>query len=184
MTDLKERGQALEERFFANHDRELIEKARAEREESERLAALAEVTGIQDHALLESIMAAGVSAESAAALSLAPLVIVAWSDGEIQPLERKTILDAAAESGVTDAGAHQLIEAWLEARPSPELVEAWEACTADLAARLDPAHRAKLADQILGNARKVAAAAGGVLGLGKTSSDEKAAIERLEAALS
>ena len=184
MTDLKERGQALEERFFANHDRELIEKARAEREEGERLAALAEVTGIQDEGLLQSIMAAGVSPDSAAALSLAPLVIVAWSDGEIQPLERKTIVDAAHESGVTDPGAHRLIDAWLENRPSPELVEAWEACTADLAARLEPDERAKLAEQILGNARKVAAAAGGVLGLGKTSSDEKDALARLEAALS
>ncbi|MEM1247991.1 MAG: hypothetical protein AAGK22_16575 [Acidobacteriota bacterium] len=184
MTDLEERGRALEERFFANQDRELIEKARAERAESEERASLAEVTGITDESLLESIMAAGVSADSAAALSLAPLVIVAWSDGQIQELERKAILDAAKESGVTDAGSHQLIESWLSERPSPELVDAWEACTADLAARLSDVERAKLAEEILGNARKVAAAAGGVLGLAKTSSDEKEALERLEAALS
>lgn len=184
MTDLQERGRALEERFFADQDRQLIEKARAERAESRELASLAEVTGIKDEALLQAMMAAGVSAESAEALSLAPLVIVAWSDGQVQELERKAILDAARESGVTDSGSHELIESWLSKRPSPDLIDAWEACTADLAARLPPEEKAKLADQILGNARKVAEAAGGVLGIAKTSSDEKEALERLEAALS
>ena len=184
MTDLQERGKALEERFFAQQDRELIKQAKAEHAESEEIESLAEVTGISDPALLTAVMAAGVSAESAAALSLAPLVIVAWADGEVQELERKAILDAARESGVTSDHAQKLIESWLAHRPTPDLIEAWENCTADLAARLDPAERAKLAEQIMGNARKVADASGGVLGFGKTSSDEKAALERLEAALS
>ncbi len=184
MTDLKERGQALEDRFFAQHDRALIDKARAEQTESEQMTALAEVTGISDEGLLKSILDAGVSADSAAALSLTPLVIVAWADGEVQATERQAILEAAKESGITDGGAHALISAWLDERPSPDLIDAWEATTADLASRLDADEKAKLAEQILGNARKVAEAAGGLLGFGKTSSDEKSALERLEAALS
>jgi len=184
MTDLQDRGKALEERFFAKQDRELIEQAKAERTESEEMESLAEVTRNSDPALQTAVMAAGVSADSAAALSLAPLVIVAWADGEVQELERKAILDAARESGVTSDHAQELIASWLAHRPTPDLIEAWESCTADLAARLDPEERKKLSEQIMDNAKKVASASGGVLGFGKTSSDEKVALDRLEAALS
>ena len=184
MTDLHERGRALEEHFFAEHDRELIAKAKAAQAESEQMEALSQVTGIRDPELLRSVIAAGASAESAAALSLTPLIIVAWADGQVQELEREAILDAAKESGVTDAAAQNLISKWLGSRPSPEMIEAWEKASAELISALQPADRQKLASQIMDNARKVAASAGGVIGFGKTSSDEKAALDRLEAALS
>ena len=54
---------------------------------------------VADDAVLEKLANFGMDASTLAALSLAPLVLVAWADGEVDAKERDAVLAAAAEVG-------------------------------------------------------------------------------------
>lgn len=180
---LADRKQALEEQFFARHERELIARVRQEAEETAKKEALAEASGIRDEEVLDRLAALGLDAGTVAALGLVPLVEVAWADREIQAREREAVMKAAGEAGATEGtAAHALLTGWLDQRPSPDLLEAWKGYVAALVASLDVAERQALRDGILDRARDVAGAAGGFLGMGSVSAAERAKLEELEAA--
>jgi hypothetical protein len=89
---------------------------------------------------------------------------------------------AAEERGVAPGSVnHQLLENWLRQQPEPKLLEVWRHYTKRLLQVLDPAERDVMQQRALGNARTVAEAAGGFLGLGSISAAEKAVLEDLEA---
>lgn len=181
---LSDRKKALEEQFFAQQERELRERVRREAAEKERRQALAEASGIHDGAVLDRLAALDLDGGTVAALGLVPLVEVAWADGTLHERERTAVLRAAEEAGVSPGtAAHDLLESWLTHRPGPELLHAWTDYTQALAASLSEAEREGLRHELLDRARKVAEAAGGILGLGKVSDAEKAMIGELEKAL-
>ena len=64
----------------------------------------------------------------------------------------------------------------------PELFDAWEAYIKALAAQLNDEQNRLLKNQILGFAKMVASAAGGILGFGKVSGSEEKVLHRIEAA--
>ena len=175
-------GKNLEDEFFARKQAELIQKMRAERAREENRAHLAHVTGIEDRQLLDALVDPGLHAESLAALSLVPMVEVAWADGTVDAEERAALLKVAAEHGLTEVG-HELLASWLDQRPAASLLVAWEAFARQVSGALDADGRARLAHEILSHARFIAEAAGGFLGIGKVSKEEKAVLARLEAAL-
>lgn len=178
-SSFEERRRALEEAFFQKQDSQLLEKMR----EQEAVAALADASGVSDPAVLESLVAAGVNASTLAALSLVPLIFVAWADRSMDERERKAILAAAAESGVSeDSGARALVQQWLEQRPPSALFDAW-AQSIEAAARELPADEvARLRDEIVDRAKQVAMAAGGFLGIGTVSAVESETIAKIERA--
>ena len=94
------RRNELEETFFSQRDQELMQTLRERIASQERLKALAEVSGITDGELLAQLDQLDVSAETVAALSLVPLVAVAWADGTIDPKERNAVLAAAVALGL------------------------------------------------------------------------------------
>lgn len=178
---LGERKKALEEQFFARQEKELRERVRREAAAKARRESLAEASGIRDEALLDRLAALDLDGETVAALSLVPLVEVAWADRTLHEKEREAVLRAARESGVTpDTAAWVLLESWLETRPSGELLTAWEGYVEALVAGLDEGERQALRHELLDRARAVAEAAGGFLGMGKASDAEKAMVKRLE----
>jgi hypothetical protein len=180
---LGERKKALEEQFFARQEKELRERVRREAAAKARREALAEASGIHDEAVLDRLAALDLDGETVAALSLVPLVEVAWADRTLHDAEREAVLRAARESGVTpDSAAWVLLESWLETRPSPELLTAWEGYVEALVAGLDPEERRTLRHELLDRARSVAESAGGFLGVGKVSEAETAMLARLERA--
>lgn len=179
---LDDRRRALEEAFFAQHNEELIRKLRAAdpaRPERERLA---EASGLRDAALLDRLVALGIGSGTLAALSLVPLVIVAWSDGTLGEKERAAILSAAHDNGLDGTGpGRELLAQWLAKPPPPALLQAWT----DYVHALSPETRAVLHRQVMDRATQVAEAAGGLLGLlSGISAVEKATLARLEAAFS
>ena len=124
---LRERGQSLEEAFFLNMDRELIEGLRAKKEREQQIDELAAASGIAHRAVLGALLDAGVHSEVLVAVGLAPLIEVAWADHTMDAGERDAILRAAKEAGVTEgAAAAGLLSAWLEQRPGAELLEGLE----------------------------------------------------------
>ena len=180
---LDERRNALEETFFAKKDRELIERLKAEKEESALKAELAELSGISDDDILGSLVSQGISPSTMAALSLVPLVEMAWADQVVQDRERKAIKEAAAKSGIVESSAAgKLLDQWLDERPSADLLEAWKLYVAQLVKSLPAGTAASLKSEVLGRAEKVATAAGGILGVGRFSSEEREKLEELDAA--
>jgi hypothetical protein len=180
---LKERRQSLEEEFFHKLQEEQLSTLRTELERKQSREELRTACGIADEKVLDQLIALGVSGTTMAALSMVPLVWVAWADGAVQESERKAVLQAAHERGIDEGGAaHQILGGWLARRPSKQLFEAWAAYTRALADTLVPSQRAQLRTQIVGLARQVAQSAGGFLGLHKISQEEESALSVIASA--
>jgi hypothetical protein len=179
---LGDRRKALEEEFFAKQNQRLLRQFRETMVVKAKHEALAAASGITDAAVLAQLAAVDLSSETMAALALVPLVEVAWADGTLDAKERSALLAAAEHAGLSqDSASYQLLEAWLRERPSPKLLAAWKAYVASLARTLDVQAKAALKQDLLGRARGIAEAAGGILGLGqRISSAEQAVLTELE----
>jgi hypothetical protein len=144
---------------------------------------LSDACGIKNPAVLEGLVNANISAETITALTLVPLIAVAWADGKIAPKERAAIFSATESAGIEPGSVcRQLLEAWLTDPPGPELVEAWKAYVRALSVSKSAAAIETLRDDVLGHAREIATAAGGILGVGSFSKSEKAVIDDLASA--
>jgi hypothetical protein len=173
-----------EEDYFRKQDRELIERMRKAAADDAARGPLGAQTGIQDPALLRDIAALGFNADTVSLLPLVPILQVAWADEGISREERKLILDFARLRGVTEGSAadRQLSE-WLAHRPSADVFSrAGRLVAAMLAAGSGTTHDLT-ADDLLKYSESIAAASGGILGLGKVSAGERAAIEQIQKAL-
>lgn len=179
---MEERGRALEEAFFKKQHAAQLEKLRQKEAHEEARRALVEASGIDDMDLIDRLVAIGIHAETLAALTLIPLVEVAWADGHVDDRERAAILKGAESSGL-EAGSPslELLMIWTQDRPAPDLMASWKAYIRALCAELSTTQTKHLEDRILGRARAVAEAAGGFLGLGsKVSKEEEAVLRELQ----
>ena len=178
---LKERGDALENEFFARQNAKVAEVLREKLAAEAGREALANAAGISDEAVLDALEAAGITAHTLAALALVPLVAVAWADGKLDDAEREAIVRAAEQARVGDEN-RVLLDGWLSAAPDAALLEAWKGYVGSLRDAMEAGAYAALRERIVGGARQVAESAGGFLGLGnKISASEAAVLEELEA---
>src|SRR5262245_40984483 len=176
----KQREIGLEEAFFKERDRQLLEKLRGELSAFEEKQKVAHVTGIVEEHVLSSLVLAGVRAETLAAVRLIPHVEVAWCDGAVAPEEREAVLNAAASEGIhPDSAAYALLNTWLAEHPDPRIIIAWKEYVHELA-RLTPKETiAAMKKKMIDRCTRVAAAAGGFLGLSTISKHEQAKIDEL-----
>ncbi|MBL8853558.1 MAG: TerB family tellurite resistance protein [Planctomycetaceae bacterium] len=180
---LQKRGNALEAQFFSEVDRKLIEKLRADIAHKSARDRLKSTTGLADDAVLDELLALGINDESVSALSLFPLVWVAWADGSVDPAEKAAILKAASDNGIdSDSVAAHLLNEWIRRAPAEEVVQAWVDYIGALKAAAGEATFQRVKQTILQRAYEVADAAGGILGLGRVSSKERGVLRRLEQA--
>lgn len=181
---LRDRGRSLEDEFFRREDQRLLAKLNELKAVETTRDALAKASGIAKPDVLDKLLGLGIKAETVTALSLVPLVEVAWADGSLDAKERRAVLDRARESGVAPGSTAQtLLEAWLERRPDPKLLDAWTQMVRGIRDQLGPDEVARLKAGLLDQARAVASASGGVLGIGaKVSGAEAAMLAKLEAA--
>ncbi len=182
---LEQRRNALEESFFAKRNAELLERLRKNAALETRRKELMATVGIRDNAVLDELIRLEISGETVIALSLIPLIEVAWADGTVDQKEREAVIEAAESQGVAkDGPAHDLLENWLEERPEARLMELWKSYAEALAADLEVEARTSLRRELIGRARAVAEAAGGFLGVGnKVSKAERRVLEEMEQAL-
>ena len=180
---LEKRRLALEEAFFHKREEEVMAAWRAQLERKQTREELAAASGVSDPEVLDKLVALGVNGKTVAAMSVVPLVWVAWADGSVQEAERLAVLRAAHERGIEEnTPTHALLARWLENQPSPALLEAWTGYIRDLGSHLSEAQRAQLKQQIAGFAREVAEAAGGFLGSGTINLEEKSALSTIMSA--
>jgi hypothetical protein len=180
-TSLHSRRHALEDAFYREEAgaRRLQQELR--REEEDALEGLAGASGISDETLLRKLAGLGIRADTLAALTLIPLIEVAWADGKMDEKEREAVLSGAESTGIPrESPSHGLLRIWIEDQPAPDLVDAWGDFIGTLCGELSDEQRDRLERNILDRAREVAEAAGGFLGLGtKVSKEESAVLESL-----
>ena len=174
---LSDRREALEESFFARDNATPRERVRVDATKE----ALAKISGIESDEVLDKLCELGIQADTWAAVSIVPLVEVAWADGKFEDAERRAVLSAADANGIgASSPSHTLLQNWLKQRPDGRLLEVWETFIVGLCSELNSTQRDVLKDQLIGRARSVSEAAGGFLGLGnKTSSEEEAVLAKL-----
>lgn len=175
-------ARALEDAFFLEQDRVLIERLQAMKRMAETKDALAAASGITNDAVLSRLVQLDVKPEILAALVAVPLVEVAWVDGRIDEGERAAVLAHADARGIRPGSMErELLERWLTHRPEPRLLEAWRAYVEGLCERLAPAERTQLKEELLRGTRSTAQAAGGFLGMGRVSAAEQQMMNTLAA---
>jgi len=180
-TGLRNAGKALEDSFFARENERLLKKLRETHEFMERRQALKEAINLDDDEVIDALLKLDVKPETVAALSVVPLVQVAWAYGKVQPEERKAILEAAEERGIViGTPCHDLLESWLSSRPGPELMDAWKRYARELHDNLDAAANNELKFRLIDRARGIAEASGGIMGMLKVSKEEQAVIDELQ----
>jgi hypothetical protein len=180
---LEERGRALEDEFFHKQDLAKVAALKAKLETESNKEELRKASGMTDDDVLDRLVALGMRANTIAALSLVPLVAVAWADGEIQDDEKTAIMQGAHGKGL-DVGSpgYELLSGWLAKRPAEGLLETWEHYIKALSAQLNDEQNRLLKNQIVGFAKIIATSSGGVLGFGKVSGKEEAVLQRVESA--
>jgi hypothetical protein len=178
----KKARRVLEELFFLEQDRKLIEKLKQQAAEEAKKIALSDASGIKDEAVLEQLIKICFGPGTLSAFSLVPLIEVAWTDKELQEKEIGGILQAAEKLGIEEGClAYKMLKKWLTNRPPEELFSAWMDYTKTLCSTLDKEQKDLLRLTILGRARGISDAAGGfILFVRKTSQKEQAVIDKLE----
>ncbi len=160
-------AQKLEEAFFG----------------PDALANLTLSDGPDDSAWAGQLVGLGIDTGTIAALTLIPLIEVAWADGKMEENERRAVLAGAEANGIaTNSPSFRLLEMRLSDPPKPDLVAAWRQYIATACKALSFEGKLRLKSSILGGARNVAESAGGFLGFRSVSPAEERVLSRLEQA--
>jgi hypothetical protein len=169
-----DREKSLEEQFFARQSEELKRKLREAKEQEQMREELKRIAVVTDDQTIERMIELGIGADTWAAISLVPLVEVAWANGNVDDKERRAVMSAAEANGVVPGSpAYDILETWLEHRPDARLLKAWGEYIVELCAALTPEEKHSLRDELIARARAVAEQTGGFLGLGNKVSPEE-----------
>lgn len=180
---LGDRVRTLEDEFFRSEDERLTQRLRELKHKEASREALATASGISNQAILDALLHLGIRPEVIGALSVVPLVEVAWADGTLDAKEKQAILERAEKSGIT-AGSieHDLLRSWLDHKPEPKLLTAWTHMVQGMCEQLTGEQMTTLRTSLVERARAVAKASGGFLGVGSVSTAEEDMIRQLESA--
>jgi hypothetical protein len=180
---LDDRRAALEDEFFHKENEAKLAKLREQLSAKESKEELKKASGMTDDTVIDKLVGLGLRGTTVAALSLVPLIAVAWADGELQDNERESILQAANAKGMgPGTPGHEILTSWLTKKPDDTLVDAWQDYMKALMAQLNDEQVRMLKNQIVGFAKVIAESAGGVLGFAKVSGKEKEVLARIEQA--
>ncbi len=177
----KDRERAAEAAYFREQDAKLLDSLRKRAPLDEIAKALGEKLQIDNPELLERVRELGLTADTASALFLAPLVQVAWAEGKITRDEQDAVLRLALARGVEmNSPAYAQLLDWLGARPSDALFDAAvEVLKYGFAVLPDDERDARIR-RIVEACQEVAEASGGglagLLGLGSSVSEVEASM--------
>lgn len=151
----------LSEAFFGGNAAGQREQLELKAEEQAARELISEATGITDPGLLAELAGLGIRVETLSALTLIPLIDVAWADGRMDGAEREAVLAGAASVGIEPGSmSYRLLEIWIEEEHAPDLTNLWHDFTRALCGQLSAGEVERLRENVLGRARAVAAAAG------------------------
>lgn len=167
-----------EEEHFRRQEMELLERIRQRNLLANEQRGMGEALGVANEAILADLHAMGFSRETVTLLHLLPLVQVAWTDGEISRAEAQRVFEAARVRGVVkDSPAYRMLEDWMRNRPSQEFFEKSLRIIRDILGALPEEQRRGGVHSLVSCCTEVAAASGGLLGMGsRISNAEKEAL--------
>ena len=179
---LPARGRAVEEDFFRKKDRELVEKLRSVVAAHDPRRTLGDATGLADVGLLQELHDLGFTPETVSLLPLVPAVQTAWAEGGVSHAERDLIVKIARSRGIlSGSAADRQLTDWLIRRPDEAV---FTRANRLIGALLDAGTFGTLTvADVVHQAEQIAAASGGILGLGCVSAEEKALLTQLDADL-
>ncbi|MEM9588654.1 MAG: hypothetical protein AAGA03_15340 [Planctomycetota bacterium] len=181
---LHARGKALEDEYFHRVDDKLRQQLKASMERDEAKRRLAEASRIEDNLLLDHLLDANMDSASLAALVLVPLAFVAWSDGQVSVEERQSVMHEVMHRGVSPRSKpFQLVESWLEHRPTNDLGVRWEEYLAGVTKVLSSDASAGLRTTLMKRCQEVAEASAGLFGTNRVSKPEQEMLEKIRVAL-
>ena len=158
---LSDREKALENNYFRQEEERLLQKLRQNAHLDEIAVALRDMLHVDNLDLLIRVRELGVTAETASAFFLAPLVQVAWAREPVTKAERDTVLRQARERDVAaDSPAYAQLRQWLEVRPPDALFEAALEVLRYTFAILPPAEREERIKRVVEGCHKVAETSG------------------------
>ena len=175
---LLDRGKALETEFFNQQDKAAIAALKSSLEKQEATAALSAHVGVKNSDVVAPLVENGITVETFAAITLTPLVLVAWADNHLDDNEKASILEKAKSKGVSEEIMSVLAD-WMSKRPSASLKVAWVSFMTEYVQSLEGPHRSALKAEILGDSTDVAASSGGFFGFGGISETEQELIDEL-----
>ena len=182
MDELKKRGHALEEKFFADQDAKAVAKLREQLKKQELTTALAEHTGIDNAALLTGMVDFGVSVSTLIVIRIIPLVLMSWASGRVEKNEREVLMNYLHSKGIeSDSPVHDLINGWLDQQPESSLEATWTDFMNAYLPTISPSEKEQFRSEVLSLVTDVAQADGGFLGLGAVSQREENLRARLDA---
>lgn len=167
-----------EEEYFLKKDRELIEKARERARIQQQLQELGEQVGATDPEVSRELAELGFTPDTVRLLPLMPVLEVAWAEGGVTDAERKMVIEVARARGI-EAGSpadNQLAE-WLDRRP---VASVFRRANRLISALFESATRLTLTpDDIIKSSEAIAEASGGLFGIRRVSSEERATLDRI-----
>ncbi|MFN3151172.1 hypothetical protein [Bremerella sp.] len=151
--------------MFAAENEELLAKLREQIKHDQELEELSKAIGIDDKSLVQSLMDLGITAHSMAALTMYPMVCVAYADGVLNLEERDLIMKMAKEWNMKpgDPG-FEVLNHWLVDGPTKDGFAVWKKYIQAVIAQMTPQQVADLKLSILNRSNAVATAVGDVLG--------------------
>jgi len=177
---LGDRGRALEDDYFRKKDRELIDKMRQASSADAARRELSATSGLQDPEMLQELQSLGFTPETVVLLPLVPLVQMAWAEGGVSEAERKLILQLARTRGIEEGSvADRQLAAWLSSRPDPQV---FSSASRLIRATLDSGASGVVplaADDLVKYCEQIAAASGGMFGINRVSSEERALLSTI-----
>lgn len=181
---ISDRRKELEEAFFKKENAKLLEKIKAEKQRALDTEAIKNITGLVDPKTIDQLLALKLDAGTIAAFTLFPLIDVAWADGAVDAKEKKAVMQACEAKGIKSGSpGWALVDGWLEQQPPAAMRETWMAYAKSVGGSLDAPAKALIKNELLGRAREVAEASGGILGMGnKVSKGEADVLAKLEQA--
>jgi hypothetical protein len=183
---LKKRGPTAEDEYFARRDRELIETARRKAADAAELRRLGEALGLSDDELLDKLRAAGFGPSHVALVPVLPALEIAWSDGAVGKAEGELLKEQLRRHSAgqqPSAEAIAKLDDFLQTRPPDHVFDGARRAAQIAVSNAGEGERRELTTRIMAEARAVAEAGGGLLGLGTVSTPERRALDALAAAL-
>lgn len=169
----------LEDRFFFAENQILIDRLTALKKKEENIQILSDISGIKNDLVLQQLVDMDIRPEILAALCLIPIIEVAWADGSVDKKERDAVLEGAKKNSFS--ADEDILREWLQTKPDPKLMEAWEIYMQGLCEIIDDEAISLLKHEIISHTQSVAEASGGFLGLiNPVSNSEKKMIEKIE----
>lgn len=169
----------LEDRFFFAENQILRDRLATLKKKEENIQTLSNVSGIKNDLVLQQLVDLDIRPEILAALCLIPIIEVAWADGSVDKKERDAVLEGAKKTSFS--ADEDILREWLQTKPNPKLMEAWELYMQGLCEIIDDEAISLLKHEIISHTQSVAEASGGFLGLiNPVSNSEQKMIEKIK----